>query len=104
LTPCQIASFIDGISVLFLAHPKRITITLGNSYSHKHSFNVIVQGVCKANKGFFFQSINAPKIGSQGNQNQLDMPNHLPHQCLVEDMTLDIKPNVHVDFTIVKFS
>jgi hypothetical protein len=30
--------------------------------------------------------------------------NHLPHQCLVEDVTSDIKPNMHVDFTIVKFS
>jgi hypothetical protein len=43
-----IASFIDGISVLPFGPSKRITITLGDSYSHNHSFNVIVQGVCKA--------------------------------------------------------
>ncbi len=33
-----------------------------------------------------------------------DAQNHQPHQCLVQDVTSDIKPNVHVDFTIVKFS
>ncbi len=57
-----------------------------------------------AKQSFFFGSIHAPKIGSQGDQNQRDVRNHLPNQCLVEDVTLDIKPDVHVDFTIVKFS
>jgi hypothetical protein len=65
----QIVSVIDSMHVLLSFQQfRRITIAPKKFHNHKHFFNMVVQGICDANKVFWILCVGQPNGVHHGGQ------------------------------------